>query len=118
MHARRWRQHTAASTASFDGWGRASIHVSSTQSHGRETAGQHPYVRGNFGRPHLPHSMPLPFHTSPLEDGSGAEDQVLHFLAFDLTTWVPRIWNDVISGVLVDLRCAYSYYLHRGDAQF
>ncbi|KAF8276842.1 hypothetical protein TcBrA4_0123200 [Trypanosoma cruzi] len=72
--------------------------------------------QGNVARPHLPHSMPLPSRASPLEDDSGAEDQVLHFLAFDLTTWVPRIWNDVISGVPVDLRCAYGYYWHRGDA--
>ncbi|RNC33892.1 amino acid transporter [Trypanosoma cruzi] len=41
-------KHTAAPKASFDGWGRASIHVSPTQSHGRETAGQHPYVSGQF----------------------------------------------------------------------
>ncbi|RNC38396.1 ubiquitin hydrolase, putative,cysteine peptidase, Clan CA, family C19, partial [Trypanosoma cruzi] len=70
----------------------------------------------NFGRPHLPHSMPLPFHTFPLEHGFGAEDQVLHFLALDVNTWAPRVWNDVVSGVLVDLRCAYGYYWHRGDA--
>ncbi|EKG04833.1 hypothetical protein TCSYLVIO_004104 [Trypanosoma cruzi] len=60
--------------------------------------------------------MPLPFRTFPLEDDSGAEDQVLHFLALDVDTWAPRVWNDVVSGVLVDLRCAYGYYWHRGDA--
>ncbi|RNF23893.1 trans-sialidase [Trypanosoma cruzi] len=69
--------------------------------------------QGNVGRPHLPHSMPLPSRASPLEDDSGPENQLLHFLAFGLTTWVPRIWNEDVSGVLlVDPRCAYSYYWH------
>ncbi|RNC38403.1 structural maintenance of chromosome protein 4, partial [Trypanosoma cruzi] len=68
--------------------------------------------QGSFGRPRLPHSMPLPSRTFPLEDGSGAEDQLLHFLALDVDTWAPRVWNDVVSGVLVNLRCAYGYYLH------
>ncbi|RNC51348.1 selenocysteine-tRNA-specific elongation factor, partial [Trypanosoma cruzi] len=53
--------------------------------------------------------MPLPSRTFPFEDDSGAEDQVLHFPALDVDTWAPCVWNDVISGVLVDLRCAYGY---------
>ncbi|RNF00775.1 amino acid transporter, partial [Trypanosoma cruzi] len=46
--AARWRKHTAAPTASFDGCGRASIHVSQTYSHGGETAGQYPKLSGQF----------------------------------------------------------------------
>ncbi|RNC54208.1 putative trans-sialidase [Trypanosoma cruzi] len=47
--------------------------------------------QGNVGRPHLPHSMPLPSCNSLLEDDSGPEDQVLHFLAFGVTTFAPWI---------------------------
>ncbi|KAF8297675.1 hypothetical protein TcYC6_0079360 [Trypanosoma cruzi] len=62
--------------------------------------------------------MPLPSRTSSLENDSGPENQLLHFLAFDVTTWVPRVWNEGISGVLlVDPRCTYSYYWHQADAQ-
>ncbi|KAF8295477.1 hypothetical protein TcYC6_0094000 [Trypanosoma cruzi] len=62
--------------------------------------------------------MPLPSRTSSFEDDSGPENQLLHFLAFDVATLVPRVWNEGISGVLlVDPRCAYSCCWHQVDAQ-
>ncbi|RNC40527.1 hypothetical protein TcCL_NonESM09990 [Trypanosoma cruzi] len=107
MHARRWRQHTATPTTSFDGWGRARIHVSLTQSHGRERRRVNTRnSQGNFGRPHSSHTVTLPFRTLPLERDFAPEDQLLHFIALDVDTWATRIWNEGISGVVDSLKSA------------
>ncbi|RNC34630.1 helicase-like protein, partial [Trypanosoma cruzi] len=56
--------------------------------------------------------------TVPLEEDSFSEGRVMHFLALDVTTWAPRVWNEGISEVVVGSRSAYSYKcLHQADAQ-
>ncbi|RNE97211.1 putative GAG protein [Trypanosoma cruzi] len=42
----------------------------------------------------------------------------MHFLALEVITWAPRVWNEGISEVVVGSRSAYSYKcLHQADAQ-
>ncbi|RNC43879.1 putative trans-sialidase [Trypanosoma cruzi] len=55
---------------------------------------------------------------SPVKENFGLEGRVLHFLALEVTIWAPRVWNEGISEVVVNLRSAYSYKcLHQADAQ-
>ncbi|RNC61342.1 helicase-like protein [Trypanosoma cruzi] len=54
--------------------------------------------------------MPLPSCTSHLDAHSGQEEEQLSFCAFDVTTWVRHVWNEGVSGVVVDLRSAYNYW--------
>ncbi|ESS57146.1 selenocysteine-tRNA-specific elongation factor [Trypanosoma cruzi Dm28c] len=37
------------------------------------------------------------------------------FRAFDVTTWAPRIWDEGVSGVFLDLRGAYNYWQGADD---
>ncbi|KAF8302093.1 putative cytochrome P450 [Trypanosoma cruzi] len=37
------------------------------------------------------------------------------FRAFGVTTWAPRIWNEGVSGVFLDLRGAYNYWKRAED---
>ncbi|RNC41503.1 putative trans-sialidase [Trypanosoma cruzi] len=56
--------------------------------------------------------------TIPLEEDSGLEGRVMHFLALEVTIWAPRVWNEGIFEVVVGPRSAYSYkYWHQADAQ-
>ncbi|RNC41319.1 surface protease GP63 [Trypanosoma cruzi] len=59
--------------------------------------------------------MPLPSCTSLLEAHSGQEEEQLSFCAFDVTTRPLRIWDEGISGVVVDLRGAYNYWQQTED---
>ncbi|EKG01183.1 protein kinase-like protein, putative [Trypanosoma cruzi] len=45
-----------------------------------------------------------------LDDRSAAEEEGRIFRAFGITTWVPLIWNEGVSGVFFDLRDAYNYW--------
>ncbi|RNC42684.1 selenocysteine-tRNA-specific elongation factor [Trypanosoma cruzi] len=117
-HARRWHKYTVKSIASFDGLGRVSIRVSPTNLAGerrRINTQNSQSNSGNYIFLFCCRCLPI----VPLEEDSGSEGQVLHFLALDVTTWAPRAWNEGISEVVVNLRSAYSYkYWHQADAQF
>ncbi|EKG08081.1 ubiquitin hydrolase, putative,cysteine peptidase, Clan CA, family C19, putative, partial [Trypanosoma cruzi] len=64
--------------------------------------------QGNFGRPHIHPSMPLPPRNFSLDAHSGSPtEEERKFLPFDVATWPPRVWNKGISGVVFDLRCAF-----------
>ncbi|KAF8282745.1 hypothetical protein TcYC6_0021710 [Trypanosoma cruzi] len=59
--------------------------------------------------------MPLPSCTSHWDAHSGQEEEQLSFCAFDVTTWARRVWNEGVSGVVVDLRSAYNYWQRAED---
>ncbi|KAF8285465.1 hypothetical protein TcBrA4_0136250 [Trypanosoma cruzi] len=59
--------------------------------------------------------MPLPSCTSHLDAHSGQEEEQLSFCAFDATSRAVRIWNEGVSGVVVDLRGAYNYWQQTED---
>ncbi|RNF14723.1 putative retrotransposon hot spot (RHS) protein [Trypanosoma cruzi] len=59
--------------------------------------------------------MPLPSCTSHLDAHSGQEEEQLSFYAFDATSRAVRIWNEGVSGVVVDLRGAYNYWQQTED---
>ncbi|KAF8288930.1 hypothetical protein TcBrA4_0003090 [Trypanosoma cruzi] len=59
--------------------------------------------------------MALPFRSPLSEEVFGSNEEDLDFLEFDVTTWVPRIWNGGILGILFEIRSACDYW-HRGDA--
>ncbi|EKG08492.1 protein kinase-like protein, putative, partial [Trypanosoma cruzi] len=50
-----------------------------------------------------------------LDDRSAAEEEGRMFRAFGGTTWAPRIWNEGVSGVFLDLRGAYNYWKRAED---
>ncbi|EKF99643.1 surface protease GP63, putative [Trypanosoma cruzi] len=50
-----------------------------------------------------------------LDDRSAAEEEGRMFRAFGVTTWAPRIWNEGVSGVFLDLRGAYNYWKRAED---
>ncbi|KAF8287394.1 hypothetical protein TcYC6_0033880 [Trypanosoma cruzi] len=115
-HARQWRKYTSKSTASFDGLGRVSIRVSPTNLTWERDGGSTPRCLRPIRETNFFLLLSPP--TVHLEEDSGSEGRVLHFLALEVTTWAPRVWNEGISKVAVDLRSAYSYKcLHQADAQ-
>ncbi|KAF8299307.1 hypothetical protein TcBrA4_0044890 [Trypanosoma cruzi] len=59
--------------------------------------------------------MALPFRSPLSEEVFGSNEEDLDFLEFNVTTWVPRIWNGGILGILLEIRGACDYW-HRGDA--
>ncbi|RNC31909.1 helicase-like protein, partial [Trypanosoma cruzi] len=69
----------------------------------------------NLERPHFPHSENSPSRSPDSEEVSVSNEVDLDFLEFDVTTWVPRIWNGGILGILFEIRSACDYW-HRGDA--
>ncbi|EKF33277.1 hypothetical protein MOQ_002858 [Trypanosoma cruzi marinkellei] len=69
----------------------------------------------NFVKPRFHPSMPLPSRTSPLVDPSGAEEEEPRFCVFDADTFPTRIWNEGISGVLVEIRDAFNHWNQEGD---
>ncbi|RNF17480.1 hypothetical protein TcG_05599 [Trypanosoma cruzi] len=69
----------------------------------------------NLERPHFPHSENSPPRSPDSEEVSVSNEVDLDFLEFDVTTWVPRIWNGGILGILLEIRGACDYW-HRGDA--
>ncbi|RNC36877.1 dispersed gene family protein 1 (DGF-1) [Trypanosoma cruzi] len=85
------------------------------RSSARETAGYSPVVSGQFRVATFPFLDALPSSTSLLEANSGAELEERIFRAFDVTTWPSRIWDEGISGVVVDLRGAYKYWQRADD---
>ncbi|RNC34437.1 hypothetical protein TcCL_Unassigned02779 [Trypanosoma cruzi] len=71
--------------------------------------------QGNYGKPRFHPFVPLPSRTSPLDDHSGTEEEELRFCAFDVTTRPSCVGNEGVSGVVVDLRGAYSYWQQADD---
>ncbi|KAF8285750.1 hypothetical protein TcYC6_0032310 [Trypanosoma cruzi] len=59
--------------------------------------------------------MSLPSRTSPFYGHSGTEEEELCFCASDATTGPSRVGNEGVSGVVVDLRGAYSYWQQAED---
>ncbi|RNC52413.1 ubiquitin hydrolase, putative,cysteine peptidase, Clan CA, family C19 [Trypanosoma cruzi] len=70
---------------------------------------------GDVGRPRPPRSVTLPLLSPASERVSGSNEEDPGFLEFDVTTWVPRIWNEGAPGILFETRSAYDCW-HRGDA--
>ncbi|RNC49513.1 putative surface protease GP63 [Trypanosoma cruzi] len=73
-----------------------------------------PVVSEQFWWPHFHPSTPLPSRTSPLDAQSPMEEE-RSFRAFDVTNWAPRIWDEGVSGVFLDLRGAYNYWQRADD---
>ncbi|ESS55361.1 hypothetical protein TCDM_13175 [Trypanosoma cruzi Dm28c] len=71
----------------------------------RRSSAAYRLPHGNFGRPHFHPSTPLPSRTSPLDAQLPMEED-RSFCAFDVTTWPSCVWNEGVSGVVIDLRRA------------
>ncbi|KAF8300394.1 putative surface protease GP63 [Trypanosoma cruzi] len=50
-----------------------------------------------------------------LDDHSATGKEGRMFRAFGVTTWAPRIWDEGVSGVFLDLRGAYNYWKRADD---
>ncbi|KAF8286984.1 hypothetical protein TcYC6_0003680 [Trypanosoma cruzi] len=50
-----------------------------------------------------------------LDDHSATGKEGRMLRAFDVTTWAPRIWDEGVSGVFLDLRGAYNYWKRADD---
>ncbi|RNC59784.1 putative surface protease GP63 [Trypanosoma cruzi] len=50
-----------------------------------------------------------------LDDHSATGKEERMFRAFGVTTWAPRIWDEGVSGVFLDLRGAYNYWQRADD---
>ncbi|RNC41331.1 surface protease GP63 [Trypanosoma cruzi] len=58
--------------------------------------------------------MPFALQHFSLDDHSATEEEGRSFCSFDVTTWAPLIWDEGVSGVVVDLRGAYNYWQQAG----
>ncbi|RNC35009.1 protein kinase-like protein [Trypanosoma cruzi] len=50
-----------------------------------------------------------------LDDHCATGKEGRMFRAFGVTTWAPRVWDEGVSGVFLDLRGAYNYWKRAED---
>ncbi|KAF8308080.1 putative protein kinase-like protein [Trypanosoma cruzi] len=112
---RRWRYQTTSSRASLDGWG-ARRHARPNETPTRERRRViPPDVPGQRCVTTFPSLDAFALQHFILDDRSGAEEEGQMFRAFGVTARAPRIWNEGVSGVFLDLRGAYNYWKRAED---
>ncbi|KAF8299563.1 hypothetical protein TcYC6_0067190 [Trypanosoma cruzi] len=114
-YGRRWRYQTTTSKASLDGLGASSRTAQRTPAReGRQAIP--PDVSGQFWVTTFLSLDAFALQHFTLDDRSatGKEERRM-FRAFGVTTWAPRIWDEGVSGVFLDLRGAYNYWKRADD---
>ncbi|KAF8299843.1 hypothetical protein TcYC6_0062760 [Trypanosoma cruzi] len=80
-----------------------------------ETAGYSPDVSGQFWVTVFQYLHAFAFPHFSLDDHSATKEEERSFCAFGVTTWAPRIWDEGVSGVFLELWGAYKNWKRADD---